>query len=52
MAVRPQDAAFVYNLAELDRASGDVEAARGHVRKALALDPGLRAAQLLSAGLA
>jgi tetratricopeptide (TPR) repeat protein len=52
VAVRPQDAGFVYNLAVLDRASGDVEAARRHVRKALALDPGLQAAQLLSAGLA
>jgi len=52
VAVRPQDAGFVYNLAVLDRASGDFEAARRHARKALALDPGLQAARSLADELA
>jgi tetratricopeptide (TPR) repeat protein len=39
VAVRPQDGGFHYNLALLDRAAGDPEAARRHVRKALSLDP-------------
>jgi tetratricopeptide (TPR) repeat protein len=46
-AVRPQDAGFVYNLALLDRESGDVEAARRHARKATALDPGFAPARAL-----
>ncbi len=38
VAVRPQDAGFVYNLALLDREAGDVEAARRHAREAHELD--------------
>ena len=51
-AVRPQDAGFVYNLALLDRDSGDVEAARRHARKAAELDPAFVPAQALLAELA
>ena len=34
VAVRPLDGGFVYNLALLDRAAGDLEAARRHARQA------------------
>ena len=47
-AVRPQDAGFVYNLALLDQALGDVEAARRNVRKALAVDPAFEPARALA----
>lgn len=50
-AVRPQDAGFVYNLALLDRESGDPDAARRNARKALALDPGFALARTLLAEL-
>jgi hypothetical protein len=50
-AVRPQDASFVYNLSLLDRACGDLEAARRNARKAAALDPGFAPAQALLAEL-
>jgi len=39
VAVRPLDASFVYNLAQLDRAAGDLEAARRNARKASELAP-------------
>ena len=39
VAVRPQDASFVYNLALLARAQGDVDAARRHAQRAAALAP-------------
>ena len=51
VAVRPQDGGFVYNLALLDRDSGDPEAARRHARKASKLDPEFAPARALIAEL-
>lgn len=47
VAVRPLDASFVYNLAQLDRAAGDVAAARRNARKAAQLAPDFAPAQAL-----
>ena len=51
VAVRPQDGGFVYNLALLDRASGDLEAARRHARMACQLAPDFAPARSLLAEL-
>jgi tetratricopeptide (TPR) repeat protein len=47
VSVRPQDASFVYNLAQLDRAAGDLDAARDHARKAGELAPDFAPAKAL-----
>lgn len=47
VAVRPLDASFVYNLAQLDRAAGDLEAARRNARKARELAPDFAPARAL-----
>jgi len=47
VAVRPLDASFVYNLAQLDRAAGDLESARRNARKAGELAPDFAAARAL-----
>ncbi len=39
VSINPDDAGFLSNLAKLDFATGDVEAARQHVRDSLTLDP-------------
>ena len=39
VSINPDDAGFLSNLAKLDYATGDVEAARQHVRDSLTLDP-------------
>jgi len=51
VAVRPQDASFVYNLALLARAQGDVDAARRHAQRAAALAPAFAPAQSLAQAL-
>jgi hypothetical protein len=51
VAVRPQDAGFVYNLALLDRAAGDPGAARRHAHRSLELDASFDAARALLAEL-
>ena len=51
VAVRPQDGGFVYNLALLDRASGDLEAARRHASRARQLAPDFAPARALVAEL-
>ena len=50
-AVRPDDGSFVYNLALLDRALGDVDAARRHARQAVRLEPRFQPAHTLVADL-
>jgi tetratricopeptide (TPR) repeat protein len=47
VAVRPLDASFVYNLAQLDRRAGDLDAARGHARRASELAPDFAPARAL-----
>jgi tetratricopeptide (TPR) repeat protein len=47
VAVRPQDASFVYNLAQLDRTAGDLEGARRNARKASELAPDFAPARAL-----
>jgi tetratricopeptide (TPR) repeat protein len=51
VAVRPQDAGLVYNLALLCRDAGDVPAARRHCARALTLAPNDRRATALAASL-
>jgi hypothetical protein len=51
VSVRPKDAAFVFNLAVLDRAAGDVESARRHANRALARAPDFASARALLAEL-
>jgi tetratricopeptide (TPR) repeat protein len=52
VAVRPQDASFVYNLAMLARAQGDLAAAGRHAQRAAALAPSFAPAQALARSLA
>ncbi len=52
VAVRPQDASLVYNLALLARALGDLEAARRHARRAATLAPDFAPARALAQALA
>ena len=47
VAVRPIDGGFVYNLALLDRAVGDLDAARRNAQRAAELEPGFDPAQAL-----
>ena len=47
VSVRPLDASFVYNLAQLDRAAGDLQAARIHARKSSELAPDFAPARAL-----
>lgn len=47
VSVRPLDASFVYNLAQLDRAAGDLDAARSNARKSSELAPDFAAARAL-----
>jgi hypothetical protein len=42
---------MLYNLALLDRAANDLEAARRHARRSAALDPSLASARALAAEL-
>jgi uncharacterized Ntn-hydrolase superfamily protein len=43
LAARGEDAVLLYDLACFESLSGDPEAAAGHIRRSLELDPGLRA---------
>ena len=52
VAVRPDDPSLIYNLALLCRDAGDVETARAHCARALALSPHDRRAAALAASLA
>ena len=52
VAVRPQDASLVYNLALLARALGDLESARRHARRAATLAPDFAPARALAQALA
>lgn len=51
VAIRPQEASFVYNLAALCRTQGDIEHARRCCDRALSLDPEFVPAQRLRAEL-
>jgi tetratricopeptide (TPR) repeat protein len=50
-AVRPDHGGFVYNLALLDVAAGDLEAARRHARRAVRLEPAFEPARSLATKL-